>query len=341
MLPPLAFHPVLKERAWGSARFCALGKPLSSGARIGESWEIADLPDSIPGGQSIVAGGRFDGMTLRELISAQRDGVLGVTTPGPDGAFPLLVKYLDATENLSVQVHPSAAYARAHPDARVKTEAWVVVEAEPGARLYRGFRPSVTPPDFERALAHGTVVELLETIEVARGDCIYLPSGICHALGAGIVVAEIQTPSDTTFRVWDWNRNDPARPLHLDAARACLQFGAAQEDGTRGVTRPGDATAFESNGLRSRRLLRTPFFSLELIEATRDAVFPIEPTGVAEVWMHLAGSAEWRTTSLAMPVRPGTTVLRPAAVDPGEVLLYQGHTLLRVRCGSPLDGAIA
>jgi mannose-6-phosphate isomerase len=143
MLPPLAFHPVLKERAWGSARFCAFGKPLSSGARIGESWEIADLPDSIPGGQSIVAGGRFDGMTLRELISAQRDGVLGVTTPGPDGAFPLLVKYLDAAENLSVQVHPSAAYARAHPDARVKTEAWVVVEAEPGARLYRGFRPSV------------------------------------------------------------------------------------------------------------------------------------------------------------------------------------------------------
>ena len=112
MLPPLAFHPVLKERAWGSARLRTLGKALPPGARIGESWEIADLPDSIPGGQSIVAGGRFDGMTLRELISAQRDGVLGVTTPGPDGAFPLLVKYLDAAENLSVQVHPSAAYAR-------------------------------------------------------------------------------------------------------------------------------------------------------------------------------------------------------------------------------------
>jgi mannose-6-phosphate isomerase len=199
----------------------------------------------------------------------------------------------------------------------------------------------VTPADFERALASGNVVELLEAIEVARGDCVYLPSGICHALGAGIVVAEIQTPSDTTFRVWDWNRDDPGRRLHLDEARACLQFGAAQEDGTRGVTRTGDATAFEANGLRSRRLLRTRFFSLEWIEATRGAAFPIEPTGVAEVWMHLAGSAEWRTASTAMPVRAGTTVLRPAAVEPGEVLLHEGHALLRVRCGSPLEGALA
>ena len=251
MLPPLAFHPVLKERAWGSARLRTLGKALPPGARIGESWEIADLPDSIPGGQSIVAGGRFDGMTLRELISAQRDGVLGVTTPGPDGAFPLLVKYLDAAENLSVQVHPSAAYARAHPDARVKTEAWVVVEAEPGARLYRGFRPSVTPSDFERALAHGTVVELLETIEVARGDCIYLRSGICHALGAGIVVAEIQTPSDTTFRVWDWNRILHGRCTLTLHAHAC---NSARHRRTERAGSHGPATQRRSNRTASARV---------------------------------------------------------------------------------------
>jgi mannose-6-phosphate isomerase len=341
MLPPLAFHPILKERAWGSARLRTLGKALPPGARIGESWELADLPDSIADGRSVVAGGRFDGVTLHELISAQRDDVLGVTTPGPDGAFPLLVKYLDAAENLSVQVHPSAAYARARPDARVKTEAWVVVHAEKGAKLYRGFRPSVTPADFERALADGTVVELLEAIDVARGDCIHLPSGICHALGAGLLVAEIQTPSDTTFRVWDWNRNDPARRLHLEEARASLQFGAAQEDGIRAVTRTRDVAPSEANGLRSRRLLRTPRFGFEWIEATRDARIPIEPTGVAEVWMHLEGPAEWRTASGALPAKGGSTVLRPAAVEPGEVLLHKGHTLLRVLCASPLDGAIA
>jgi mannose-6-phosphate isomerase len=341
MLPPLAFHPILKRRAWGSTRLRAFGKSVAADERIGESWELADLPDSIMGGQSVVSGGKFDGLRLRELRLAHRDELLGITTPAEDGAFPLLVKLLDAAENLSIQMHPTAAYVRAHDAARRKTEAWVVLDAEPGARIFRGFASGVTRDDFERALAAGTVIDLLQAIDVRRGDCIYLPSGICHALGAGVVVAEIQTPSDTTFRVWDWNRNDPERPLHLDEARACLQFGAAQEDGTRGVTRTGDATAFESSGLRSRRLLRTPFFSLEWIEATRDAAFPIEPTGVAEVWMHLAGSAEWRTTSLAMPVRPGTTVLRPAAVEPGEVLLRQGHTILRVLCGSPLDGAIA
>jgi mannose-6-phosphate isomerase len=341
MLPPLAFHPILKPRAWGSTRLSALGKPVSCGARIGESWELADLPDSIPDGQSVIAGGRFSGIRLRDLRLSHHDELLGVTTPAPDGGFPLLVKYLDAAENLSVQVHPDAAFVRANPSAHLKTEAWVVLDAAPGSTLFRGFRASVTRADFEAALAAGTVVELLEPIEVHRGDCVYLPSGTCHALGAGIVVAEIQTPSDTTFRVWDWNRNDPGRPLHLDEARACLRFGAAQSDGIAGLVRGDDAPSFEAHGFVTRRLARTPFFRIEWVEATRASSLTIEPSGVAEIWMTLAGAARWRTASGELVAALGTTVLRPASVEPGEVALDAGTVILRTTCGGPLDSAIA
>lgn len=341
MLPPLAFHPILKPRAWGSDRLARLGKDAPSGARLGESWEVADLPEAIPGGQSIVEGGRFDGVSLRDLRRSHREELLGVTTPATDGAFPLLVKYLDAAENLSVQVHPDAAYARRHPEAQIKTEAWVVLEAKPGSRLYRGFRSGVTSADYERAVEAGGVLQILETIEVRRGDCIYLPSGICHALGAGVLVAEIQTPSDTTFRVWDWNRNDPSRPLHLKEARACLRFGGARADNTPAVTRADPAAMTEANGMRSRRLLRTAIFSLEWIEATRDVRFPIESSGVAEIWMHLEGDASWRTASGVRAANRGVTVLRPAAVEPGEVHLPKDAAVLRIHCASPLDRALA
>lgn len=341
MLPPLAFHPILKARAWGSDRLRGLGKSVSAGARVGESWELSDLPASITDGQSVVSGGEFDGSRLRDLRAAHRDELLGVTTPAPDGGFPLLIKYLDAAENLSVQVHPDDAFVRAHPEAHLKTEAWIVLESAPGARLYRGFHMSVTRADFEAALAKGNVVELLEAIEVERGDCIYLPSGTCHALGAGIVVAEVQTPSDTTFRVWDWNRNDPARPLHIDEARACLRFGAAQQDGVAGVVRRDQAPTIAANGFVTRRLTRTAFFTIDWIESTRAGSIPIEPTGVAEVWMTLGGAARWRTASGEVSAPLGRTVLRPASVEPGEVEIDAGSVILRATCGSPLDRAVA
>jgi mannose-6-phosphate isomerase len=341
MLPPLAFRPILKARAWGSTRLRSLGKPVSADARIGESWELADLPDSIADGQSTIAGGRFDGVRLRDLRLAHRDELLGVTTPAPDGAFPLLVKFLDAAEHLSVQLHPDAAFVRAHRDAHLKTEAWVVLDATPGAVLFRGFRPAVTLGDYERALGEGAVVDLLEAIEVRRGDCVYLPSGICHALGAGVIAAEIQTPSDTTFRVWDWSRDDPARPLHLEEARACLRFGADQFDGFPPIVRGESAPTLAAHGFLTKQLARNPFFRIEWIEATRPGSMPIEPSGVAEVWMTVAGNARWRTTSGEQSAPVGATILRPAAVEPGEVLIDAGTVIVRTHCGSPLDGAIA
>ena len=145
--PPLTFAPILKERAWGGAGLLTFGKPVAEGVPTGESWELADLPSSIPDGRSTVTGGRFDGRTLRSLIDEDPEGMLGRAAPGPDGGFPLLVKLLDARENLSVQLHPSAAYAQQHSESHLKTEAWVVLAAEEGALdsvQQRGYLPDIT-----------------------------------------------------------------------------------------------------------------------------------------------------------------------------------------------------
>jgi mannose-6-phosphate isomerase len=348
MLPPLRFTTLYKARAWGPSPSVSLlrelGKSGLPGERIGESigeaWEIADLPTTIEGGQSTVLGGPFDGRTLRELRELHRDELLGVATPAPDGGFPLLIKFLDAAENLSVQVHPDAAYVRAHRNAHLKTEAWIVLAAQPGARVYRGLRASTTPAEFRAAVEHGRALEHLESFIVARGDCVYLPSGTCHALGAGILAAEVQTPSDTTFRVWDWDRHDPKRPLHLDEAFSCMKFGAAQSDGRPGFVRFDSIEPLVAGGLATRRLCASDFFRIEWIDARSPSDIPIDATGVPEVWMTLAGRARWRTSSGVINAPTGTTILRPAHVEPGEVLLDENSSILRCFCASPLDRAL-
>lgn len=343
MLPPLRFRAIYKARAWGPppehSALARLGKRGLPAARTGESWELADLPDEIESGQSSVEGGPFDGRTLRALRISSRDDLLGVATPAPDGGFPLLVKFLDAAENLSIQVHPDEAYVRAHPGAHLKTEAWIVLEAKPGARVYRGLRPSTTPAMLRQAIDQGRVLEHLESFAVGPGDCVYLPSGICHALGAGILAAEIQTPSDTTFRVWDWSRDDPRRPLHVEQAFECMRFGAAQDDGHAPLVRSGEAPTLVAAGVVTRRLCRTGYFAIESLESTADAEIPVEPTGVPEVWMTLDGSCLWTTAGGELAAPRGTTVLRPAAIEPGIVRLARGTRVLRATCGSPLDGA--
>ncbi len=230
---PLRFVPIYKEKVWGGRRLERFGRMLPAGAKIGESWEIADLDATSPGGgggaaaQSVIANGALRGRTLREAIEMWGADLRG---QGTWDRFPLLVKFLDAQEHLSVQVHPSEAYARAHPGAHVKSEAWVVVDRERSGVIFAGLRAGVTREQFERAVRSGEgVVDLLEQIEGEPGSCVYLPSGTVHALGAGVMVLEVQTASDTTFRVYDWAREygRQGRALHVDEALACAIIGAA------------------------------------------------------------------------------------------------------------------
>jgi len=233
---PLKFQPVFQSRIWGGARLeKVLGKVLPrefKGKPIAESWELADLPAGTvkapsTGGaadgslSSVIVNGLYAGRTLREVMGGK----------GGEGHFPLLVKFLDAGTDVSVQVHPGAAYCRLHPEAHLKSEAWYVVLAEPGARIYKGVQPGVTKEAFLAALETGDVERLLQAIPVRTGDCLYLPGGTVHALGAGCTVVEVQTPSDTTFRVFDWNRleNGKPRQLHIEQAMACIDFSGDGE----------------------------------------------------------------------------------------------------------------
>ncbi|HEY1921761.1 MAG TPA: type I phosphomannose isomerase catalytic subunit [Tepidisphaeraceae bacterium] len=246
-LYPLKFKPRLLPKMWGGRKIeSILGKTLPPGP-IGESWELYDFPPGVVENSakwvsSEVAEGPLAGKTLHELVGEYRRDLYGnVPLVGPEGQFPILIKFLDAGQDLSVQVHPDEAYAKANPGAHLKNEAWFVVQADQGSRILKGLRPGVTRDSFSRAIADGSVEKTINSVPVKAGDCYYLPSGTVHALGTGILAAEVQTPSDTTFRVFDFNRVDPStgklRTLHVEQAMKCIDF-AGGADGPKPSTGP-------------------------------------------------------------------------------------------------------
>ena len=219
---PLTFEPIFMERIWGSHRLASqFGKKLPPSAAIGESWEIVDRPEA----QSIVRNGPLRGRTLHELWTRDRDAIFGSVADA--SRFPLLVKLLDAHDTLSLQVHPPEKVA-AKLGGEPKTEFWYVAFAIAGAKLLAGLRQAVTRDQFEKAVRDGTVADLVHTIPVQTGDSIFLPAGRFHAVGAGNLLVEIQQNSDTTYRVFDWNRVDQStgkpRQLHVDQALECIDF---------------------------------------------------------------------------------------------------------------------
>jgi mannose-6-phosphate isomerase len=219
---PLTFTPLCMERVWGGRRITEeLGRCAGGDAPIGESWELVDRPEA----QSIVARGPHQGRTLHELWTHHRTEIFGNSAPQTD-RFPLLVKILDARETLSVQVHPPAAIA-SQLGGEPKTEMWYLLDATPQAAVYAGFKRGVSRDKFERALTSGSVESLLHKIPVRPGDTIFIPSGRCHAIAAGCLIVEIQQNSDTTYRVFDWNRvglDGKPRPLHVDQSLASIDF---------------------------------------------------------------------------------------------------------------------
>lgn len=294
MLYPLKFKPRFLEKMWGGRLLeRELAKPLPPGVPIGESWELFDFPPGVIEGESgwvssVIANGPFAGQTLHQLIEQHGPAVHGQVKLLPTGQFPILIKYLDARENLSVQVHPDANYAAGHPGAHLKTEAWYVVRHEPGARLYKGLRPGVTREAFSGALRAGTVEELIRTHVAKVGQCHFLPSGTVHALGAGILVAEVQTPSDTTFRVFDFNRIDPAtgqpRNLHIDEALACIDFDRPDPPAQVRSHTAGYFTTVS-------RLAACPFFTIEKVRFT-EGIDEMIPYDQPVVWMILEGHGQ-------------------------------------------------
>jgi mannose-6-phosphate isomerase len=343
-LAPMLLRPIAKARAWGGKTFVQHGKfaaPATGTPPIGESWELADLPASDPASCSRIEAGAHAGRSLREALRADERRIMGRACLSEHACFPLLVKFLDAAENLSIQVHPSAAFAAANPAAHLKTETWFVLEAAPGARIWRGVKPGVSREEFARHLHGGKdIVPLLVELPVRAGDCVEMPSGLIHALGAGITVAEIQTPSDTTFRVFDWNRNDPSRKLHVDEALACIAFGHEQALASIPVVHASEAPAIVTRQFRTTQLSRTPHYRIERLEALDHAELPVITHQRPSCWMVLSGRV---TIDGACPVTADAwrTLLVPAAAEGLAAKLDPGTVLLRVGLPDPMDRWIA
>lgn len=223
-LYPLQFEPILKERIWGGTKLKTyLNKPISSDI-TGESWEISTVENDV----SIVANGSLKGKSLNELVSEFPEAVLGTKVYQQFGKqFPLLFKYLDAREDLSIQLHPNDELAKKRHDSFGKTEMWYVMQADDDARLIVGFKEKSSPEEYIENLNNKTLLNILDAKKVKQGDVFMLNTGTIHALGAGIVIAEIQQTSDITYRVYDFDRvdaNGNTRELHIDLALDALNY---------------------------------------------------------------------------------------------------------------------
>jgi mannose-6-phosphate isomerase len=324
---PLTFVPVFRDYIWGGRHLETLyGRQLPPGI-VAESWDVSGHSSS----PTAVAAGYWAGRTLPEVTAVLGEALLGrngaATAVG--GAFPLLVKLLDANGDLSVQVHPDDDYAHAHENGDPgKTEMWYVLHAEPGTELIYGLAPGANAADFRRAAQTGRLNEQLHRLPIQAGDCVFVPAGTVHALLAGAVVAEVQQNSDTTYRVYDWGRlgaDGQPRPLHLEKALAVIDWTRVAP----GKVAPQILAA--GNGLCQERLVVCPQFTAERVQLEAGAEFGGRCDGASfELWGCMAGGGEitWRGEPLAQAVV--SFALLPATLGDYTVRTRTGGTWLRV-----------
>lgn len=322
MLYPLIFQPIFKERIWGGRELEKLfGKKIPAGKIIGEAWEISDRP----GDESIVANGEFAGQSLRWLMENFSRDILGDAKPAAGNRFPLLCKILDAREKLSLQVHPpehKAAELRGEP----KTEMWFIADAAPGAELFVGLKQGMTREEFERKIADGSVADCFHRVPVRAGDTMFLPSGRVHAIGSGLVIFEIQQNSDTTYRVFDWNRtglDGKPRELHVAESLASIDFN---DFGPKLVA----TKFFNGPNFKLRYLVQDPLFDVhEMVVETGEHI------SLREHQMRIIAVVKGAVTvsgpgNEQFELRPGQFCLIPAGLKTAGLTTLPGTTFLCV-----------
>jgi mannose-6-phosphate isomerase len=323
VLYPFCFQPCFKERVWGGRNLERLyGKQLPAGQIIGESWEITDRPGDV----SVIANGTLAGKDLHWLLEHQPLQLLGNARP-LNGRFPLLIKLLDAQKKLSLQVHPPAQKA-VELGGEPKTEMWYVAEAVPGAELYVGLNAGVTRAEFEQRIQDGSVADCFHRVPVQAGDVMFLPSGRVHAIGAGLVLFEIQQNSDTTYRVFDWNRvglDGQPRQLHIEQSLASIDFNDIE---------PGlvKSSYEEKDGVRTRTLVQDPLFTVDESAMSAGASARLAP-GVMQIIACLRGRLTVEFEHGQYPLAAGEFYLIPAALEGVSLHAQTDMALLRTTAG--------
>ena len=316
-MQPLLFEPIFKRIRWGGRRLgTVLGKAIGPGSDYAESWEISDHGND----QSLVSAGAYEGWTLARLVQEQNLPLFGRHAGRQQ--FPLLIKYLDANDALSVQVHPDDELAKTFdPAENGKTEAWVIIDAEPNSQLYVGLKQGVTQADLQAAVADSDVERLLNSFSVQPGDCVFVPAGTVHAIGAGVLLAEVQQSSDITFRLHDWNRvgaDGHPRELHVEEALRCIDFSR----GPVGPITPQPLSALPGG----EELVRSEYFAIRRYNAANP--FSLDADDTPHVLMTLSGTGELTTPNGAIGLSVGQTILLPAERDQVRIAPQEELTIL-------------
>lgn len=302
-LYPLKFNPILKDRLWGGTKLgTVLGKSIE-GDWVGESWELSGVPGDI----SKVANGPYAGRTLEELIDTYRETLLGSEVLERFGTdFPILIKFIDAREDLSIQLHPGDELARERHNSFGKTEMWYIMDTEPGSELIIGFNRDVSREAYQDALASGKLLELLHYEPVRKGDAFFINSGKIHAIGAGILLAEIQQSSDVTYRVYDFDRKDAQgnpRELHTDLALDAMDY--ARRDDFR--------IAYPSEKNTAAPLVDSAYFKTSCLDLDSPLTREFTSQGSFRAYVCVDGRATLELGSYSVPIEKGETALLPAA----------------------------
>lgn len=317
MIPVLKFTTYFKPVIWGGERIARFKNIPSQGTDIGESWELSPMP----GHESVVADGPYKGVTLNDLVASHPDEILGKKVNARwHGKFPLLVKFIDSNDDLSIQVHPDDPYAALNHNSLGKTEMWYSIDPQPGAYLYAGFNRPMDAATFRQMIADNTIVDALARFDVAKGDFFYLPAGRVHAIGRGNLIVEIQEASDITYRIYDYDRRDAhgnSRELHVDRSVEVVNYNDIPGEKANIIPAKGD----------ERLLADCEYFT----SAVRDIDSPVTvETGKLDSFTILIGlSGDMTVTTpdgTATPLPQGQTLLIPACI-PSIAISGKGQLL--------------
>jgi mannose-6-phosphate isomerase len=322
MLYPFKFEPILKEIIWGGDEICRFKniQPLRTG--IGESWEISHLKDNI----SLVANGDLKGKSLEELIDTYGEKLLGQPVIERFGTtFPLLIKFIDARDSLSIQVHPDDELAKKRHNSFGKTEMWYVIRAAGDAFLYSGFAQAITPEQYMQSIADDTFINYLQRHEVKAGDVFFLPVGRVHAIGAGCFIAEIQQTSNITYRIYDYNRKDAQgnlRELHTDLAKDAIDY----------TVYPDYRVRYPVGKKETETLVACPYFTTNLIEAKTGREIQRTQKDTFSIYICLTGRIRLTDAQgYAIELKQGETALIPAE-NTVTALFFEADSRLLETC---------
>lgn len=321
-LYPFKFDLILKPTIWGGDRIAKLKGINRAAECVGESWEISDVPSS----ESVIMNGELKNKSLKDIISVYKQEIVGKSVYNKfETSFPLLIKFIDACGDLSIQVHPDDQVAQIRHSSPGKTEMWYVVDAMPDSELILGFRKNSSKEEYLEKLSNNSLEDILQNVPVEKGDVFYVPAGTVHAIGKGIVIAEIQESSDITYRIYDYQRKDKngnERELHLDLALDVIDFHAC----------PNPKTIYKANLNEVTPLISSDYFTTNVI-VLHDGTLVRDYTSIDSfvVYMCLEGQffLDYGNTD-KLEVAKGETILLPAAIEHVQLIASDKARLLEV-----------